>query len=609
VAVGPAHNFEIRKLAATPELVFELGRSRTRVATATRLLVELGLPLSVEGGSVATDLAVFALDAPPAGARALAPAAVQEGMRVRVLGIPGSVARDEEALDARVREATPAQLVVDLDEFHDVRGWGGAPIVPRDGDGVVGFVQAAQVEGRTLRLLATPIGVALEALRFPLEDGRGRSFAALLPPAETAAPEEPAPLAPARPAPLRPLSLEIELPAEGDVVGGEPATFVAGRARRGDAQRTDVVFAIDVSGSTGAPSGADVNGNGVVGAPPTLQGEGFLSLGSTDPGDSVLAAEIAAMRRLLARLDPRRTRVGVVTFAGQALESGALVDDPALTEIALGSDYASVQSALDRVLARGANGATHMAAGVDRATVEVLGTRRAYSKGDPASEKVLVLLSDGKPTLPEPGDDAANVEAVLQAGLRARRAKIRAFTYAVGSEALESPLALLELAGFTGGRFTPVRDPARLSELVVQVDFSDVGTLAVRNATLDVPAHASELGADGSFGAYVPLVVGRNEIEVSAVGPDGARIVRRLEVQYRPDAPPAAVPDALAAARARVLEEALASARRARVASEQSGVDAVRERLADEMERERARARDRAEAERKRLDLEIEAEP
>jgi hypothetical protein len=37
---------------------------------------------------------------------------------------------------------------------------------------------------------------------------------------------------------------------------------------------------------------------------------------NSDPGDSILAAEIAAARELLHDLHPERTRVGIVAFSG-----------------------------------------------------------------------------------------------------------------------------------------------------------------------------------------------------------------------------------------------------------------------------------------------------
>ena len=83
-----------------------------------------------------------------------------------------------------------------------------------------------------------------------------------------------------------------------------------------EAQRFDVMIVMDVSKSTQYPSGADVDGDGVVGENPQ---EGLYAPGEypsdvvcTDPEDTILAAEVAAARALIAqpaaRAHPRRPR-------------------------------------------------------------------------------------------------------------------------------------------------------------------------------------------------------------------------------------------------------------------------------------------------------------
>jgi Mg-chelatase subunit ChlD len=611
VAVGVARSFDLRALAASPEITFELGRTHERVAASSRLLAGPGPPVAA---SLRDDLIVFALDAPPAGVRVLRPGAARTRARIRVLGIPRLVPGDQDALAGRVRETDDATLEVELDGHYDLRGWGGAPIVATDGDEVLGLVQAAEPDGRKLRILATPIGVVLDALDSAQEGGRGRVFASLAGNDAVSPAAEPIEAAPADAPPLQPtgppgpVALAIEYPPDGIVLGGDGGTFVAGRAiaRRSAGLATDVVFAIDVSGSAGAPSGVDVNGNGIVGAPGNVGG-GFLGRGSTDPGDSVLAAEIAAVRRLVARLDPRHTRVGLVTFAGELLRGGSLADDSALSELALTTAYEDLQRALDRVLARGPRGATHMAAGVDRARIELLGLRGAFSqKSDPSTQKIIVFVTDGVPTLPFPGNEPQNVRAVLEAAARAREAEVRVIPYGVGASALEDPLALVDLARITGGTFMPVRDPARLSDLLADVDLAEIAELEVRNETLGVTAPVLDLGADGSFGARVPLRAGRNEIEVAARAADGGRAARRITIHYAPDAPVPAVPPGLLVSHNRTLELHLTALRRERVASEQRRIDELRRQLHLEVERERACALARAERQRKRLEIRIE---
>jgi hypothetical protein len=618
VAVGAAHSFDVAKLAASDAITFERGRTRERVGESARVLVGPGAAFSAEGGTLRTDVVVFALDAPPRAARVLQAGAASKGMRVVVLGLPGAAPVDEQAIAGRVRTPGEDALVVELEGFHDLRGWGGAPIVDRETGSVVGFVQAAQPDGRDLRVLATPIAAVVDALRTPHERGRGRSLASLgagAPPDEPMGPPAPTPTpadtarAPVRQTgPLQPVRLVIDHPDAAAVFGGEPGAFVAGRALvpRNAGITTDVVFVLDVSSSTRAPSGADVNGNGIVGAAPSSDPTDLFALGATDPGDSILAAEVAAVRRLVARLDPRYTRVSLVTFAGGILEAGVLDEDQAQTELALTTAYEDLQRALDRVLLRGADGATNMAAGVDQATRELLGLRGAFSQVDPRSQKIVVFLTDGVPTLPFPGDDARNVRSVREAAARAHKAGARVFPYGIGAEALAGPLALVDLAQATDAIFTPVRDPSRLSDIFADVEFADIESIEARNVTLGAPAHAVEVGADGSFGAWLPLAAGRNEIEVVARASDGRIATQRITLQYAPDAPVPDVPPALLGRRSRLLELHLAGLRRLRIETEQGEVDRLRQQLRIEVERERAKAEDRAARQRKELEIEVE---
>jgi hypothetical protein len=619
VAVGVAHSFDRERLAAAPELVFELGRTRKRVASARRVLVEPGLSFSAPGGSLQTDLVVFALDGPP-NARVLeAGKPPREGDRVRLLGIPASNPHDEDDLFGTVHGSDADRLEIELDVYADLRGWGGAPIVAKPDDRVIGVVQAATPSGRTLRITATPIATVMAALARPPEGGRGRAFATLVAGAAAAAADgkdasaKPVEIrAAAQPLErevvgLRDLTVEIETPGDGAIVGDELGVFLSGRAIApyGDYQMLDVVFVIDTSGSTAAPSGMDVNGNGTVGTPQLGVVGSVLGLGSTDSGDSILSAEVAAARQFLSRLDARRTRVALVTFAGEDLGNGTFEvpsKDSALTEVGLSHEYRDVEKALLRVLHRGPRGLTHMAAGVDQATIELLGLRGAYSKKDPRSEKIVVFLTDGQPVMPRGGP----TQAVLRAAQRAKKAGVRFYTFGIGEEALAGPLAITQLAEVTGGTFTPVREAGRLPELIAEVDFAEIETLTVRNVTLGTDAHAVEMGADGTFGALIPLQAGKNELEVVAVSSDGRTAKDSVSVSYAPEAQSPAVPPALVAMRNRLLELRLAQIKQVRLEVEEQQIERTKQELRVEIEKERAAAAERAERQRKDLELKID---
>lgn len=678
-AVSTAHGFDLGELARAREVEFRLGRSATRVAVSSRLLAPAGRPFSAPGGTVRGDYLLFALDAAPEGVRVLSPDAresPERGERVRILGVPSQIPQDEDDLFGEVHAVGPERIEVDLDAPADLRGWGGAPVLRHPSGEVIGMLQAAQPVSGTLRLVVSPVSALLEPLARPAEAGRGLPLARAADGAAattasaadprgsgtTPAPEpEPAP-PPAEPraeptppdaptstpgarrgrgpkaspedvagvqrpagAALLPrtdgektdLRLSVEQPSDGAVVGDSNGAFVSGRALalRGAFRKFDVVMVLDTSGSTAEASGGDIDGNGVVGKP-SMGGVGAVfGLGSSDPGDSILAAEVAAAKRLLQGLDPRNTRVSVVTFAGNPPDDGGGflrrgVPNAAITEEPLTTDFKRIARALDRVRARGPEGSTHIAAGLDQATIELLGLEGGLSKPDRNSEKIVLFLTDGQPTLPYgPGADAENVRAVLRAADRARKAGVRVHTFAIGPEALSGPVSTVEMAARTEGYFTPVRSPGDLVDVVETVNFANLDRVEVRNLSTGAAADVLQTNADGTFGALVPLQAGQNRLEVSARSGDGIEARQTISVSYVPGTAEPTLPAELVAQRNRLLEQKLIELRRERIASERETVEAQRRELALEIERERAQARAAAERQRKELDLDVEGRP
>jgi hypothetical protein len=619
VAVGTAHTLGPEALAQTERVELALPGSRAPVAVAERFAVAPGKPFSADDGSMREDFAVFLLASVPRGVRALAAdprGSLSSGARVRLLG-PGAGKRNEQEVTGTITAATAEQIAIQLDAAHALDGWGGAPVLAADTGGVVGIVEAAVPgEGKT-RVLAAPIGGVLDALREPLDGGKGRRFAAFAAAAQTpGAKAASAPAAPARKSLIQPtagkatsLELSIEYPRDGaEVSSSACGTFVAGRAQatRGAPRRFDVVLVIDTSRSAIEAAGSDVNGNGVVGEP-RLGGLGVaLGVGLTDPGDSILAAEVAAARRVLAGLDPRSTRVGLVAFAGEAPGSGSS-RKPAVTVAGLSREYADIERGLDQLLATEPNGFTHMAAGIDQATIELGGLRGAYSKPDPDSEKVVFFFTDGQPTLPYPEREADNVRAVLRAATRAQRANIRIHSFAIGPEALEGPIAAVEMASRTRGYFTPVRNPGDLVDIVDEVSFADIRTVTLVQEKTRVEARPFRITADGSWAGFLALEPGANPIRATAVAEEGASAERRIQVSLV-DGGKAEVdlPVDLVVQRNRLLEDCLLLARQKRLDQERARNEEIRRALQVEIERERKQARERADQQRKRLELEGE---
>jgi hypothetical protein len=621
-AVGTAHTFTVRDIARAGRTDFYTGASLRRVASSSRFLAPPGRPFSLPGATLREDFVVYALEAKPEGVAALEADAdpLKPGERVALLGVQERGKRDEDDLFGSVASWSPTRMEVDLDLPESLRGWGGAPILRVSNGRVVGIVEAHVSQGGSSRVFAAPIGGVVEALATPLDNGRGAAFSQF---AEVAAAERDAPatapaIDPARVTPSGPViaraaddptrvRIDIEYPPAGSVVGGSACgVFVAGQAQasRGELRRFDVIMVLDTSRSTIDPAGTDINGNGVVGRQ-RLGGLGTIfGSGSTDPGDSILAAEIAGARHLLRGLDPRSTRVGVVTFAGD-VPGTSRRSKPAYTLVALTDEFERVEAGLDEILATEPEGNTHMAAGVDQATIELAGLRGAVSRPSEQAEKIVFFFTDGQPTLPYgPEAEADNVRAVLRAANRARRSNVRIHSFAVGPEALEGPIATVEMASRTDGFFTPVRHPGDLVDAVEDVSIANLESVDLNNRTNGKASRYFRATSDGSWAGFIDLDSGNNRLHAHAVADDGTSGDKELDVRLEADAKSPPIPKELAARRNHLLEECLRDLKRRRVTAEQERADQVRRELQLEIERERQKAQEQADQQRKELDLE-----
>lgn len=653
-AVGTAHTFAVDDLLAATRVTFHLGKTMQRVAVSTRFLTAPGRPFNEQGSTLADDFIVYALDAKPSGVRVLEPETQRKpklGDLVQILGIPTDSPNNEDDIYGRIIEATPTGIEVVLDVPHNLRGWGGAPVLLSDTGRVIGMLQASWPQEARPRVSVGPLQGVLQGVNQPLDGGAGRPFARFSSPGATAGatggslartpaakrtaePEQKAtPAAPTGKAsgdaegdrasgPLfssyeddaTQVHLEIDYPPDGSIVSDSACgVFVAGRALalEGELRHFEVAVVIDTSRSTIDPSGADINGNGNIGRP-RLGGLGSIfGSGSTDAGDSILAAEIVAARQLLRGLDPRSTRVTLISFAGDPDGGGGYGrrGQPAFTLEPLTTHYSRIEQGLDMILAREPAGATHMAAGVDRATIELLGLRGALSKPERNAEKVMLFFTDGQPTLPYgPGYEADNVRAVLRAANRAQRAKVRIHSFAIGPDALDGPIATVEMAARTDGFFTPVRHPGDLVDVIEQVSFANVSEILVRNTTTDEIAHPFRRTADGAWAGLVPARQGPNRVEVAASSTEGATARRGLNFRMVEDATSPQLPPELIVQRNRLLEDCLLQLKQVRVDAERDAAEQVRKELLIEIDEERAKARQRADEQRKRLQLDVEDE-
>ncbi len=347
--------------------------------------------------------------------------------------------------------------------------------------------------------------------------------------------------------------LEIRAPEAGEVVTGPVGVLeVEGWAGTSSEDRHDLVIAIDVSESTSLPSGVDVNRNGRIGR--TLRSSRDpLRLPNprrrcSDTGDSVLAAEIAGARQLVERLDPKRTRVGIVAFAGSAGVIAPLGNPREETGAALG------ELASDAI----PSGTTNIAAALRAAT-------RAVLAGEPLPgaepHRSLILLSDGTPVGREPVEQ--NAAEILDAAAEAAQLGVRIHTFAIGAEIMTGTDVYARISSRSGGHFVAIQKPADIALRLSRLNLAELAEVVVANATTGEPGRATRLFPDGSFDGMVGLVPGENRITVAAEGPRGARqFAERVVVFERREPRDAAEVEAarekLARLRERTMETELA---------------------------------------------------
>ncbi len=356
----------------------------------------------------------------------------------------------------------------------------------------------------------------------------------------------PAAAAPASAATSEPVRVMIDSPTPGEPVRnkvdqapirGSASTDLAGPVA------FDVMLVLDVSGSTKAASGVDVDGDGQVGIDPHLElippGTYPDDVRSTDPGDTILAAEVRAAQVLVDTLDPQRIRVGIISFSGEMDPVTGLRarfdQQDAWVEVPLTHDYEQVRGALQAILARGPHGGTNFAAGVRAAIAELAALSGARSRPRPEAKKVVLFLTDGLPTFPFGTGSAADdgdTEAALTAARLAHKAGITVNTYALGPNALTDPIAVTEVARITLGTYMPVQNPGDIISFLQGVSFANIDDVVFTNLTTREVSYDVELSPDGSFQGFVPVVEGRNRVRVTALASDGSSGSVELDLDF-----------------------------------------------------------------------------
>jgi hypothetical protein len=340
--------------------------------------------------------------------------------------------------------------------------------------------------------------------------------------------------------------LQLITPAEPESDSLLPLLEVRGQAATRGLRGHDLVIVIDVSDSTTRSSGLDLDADGPDGltseerilALAKEQEVGYALLkriAEIDLEDSVLFAELMAAEQLVARLDLRDVRVGIVTFS-----------DHATVRAPLGTPVRGLRRALDSVRSdfyRDLRG-THFADAIDTALAMLRPPAPPQAEsgaGAPqpvvanAREGSILLLSDGAPTLPVHGDRARLF--TLEAADRAFAAGVRIYSFALGEVDGETLDVYAGIATRTGGRMERIERPGDAIPRLRRVDLADLAELDVENTTTGQSGRAIRTFPDGSFDGFVILADGVNRLRVTAIASDGRRATADRLVHFRKGEP------------------------------------------------------------------------
>ncbi len=299
---------------------------------------------------------------------------------------------------------------------------------------------------------------------------------------------------------------------------------VRGTTGAGRSRYHDVAIVIDLSTSTRLPSGIDVDENGKVGksAPEIREdywGDGSPEKLCDDPGDTIAAAELAAVRRLLKLLDPQHTRVALVAFG----DKGELVAPITATRPELEKALATLDHK------HGWYGGTNYAAALETATTAL---QTAPQDGKVERKRSILFLSDGYPTMPQPEPEPA--KQAIAAAKRAGAQGDHLHSFALGPEAVRGRDILSLMSKLADGTLTEIERPGDVLFHLPSVELSEIAEVKLENATTKQPGRAVRVLADGTFDGFVPLDPGRNQIQVTAIGIGGGRLEETRNVFYEP---------------------------------------------------------------------------
>src|SRR5215831_18495640 len=330
--------------------------------------------------------------------------------------------------------------------------------------------------------------------------------------------------------------VQILSPQDGSSITQQQNTIlISGKVASQSArsENVDIMFIIDISGSTSQYAGVDFGNFGQLPDSSSSSGFGWPQIAIRGFGrgrfpiinlrNSILAAEVGAARRLLVQLNSQTTRVGIITFS-----EGARVLQP------LTRDFDYVRRVLDSILAAGPYGGTNMVDGIRTGISELMGLGSSEKRAE--AVKAEFLLTDGFPTLPIGGGRELapeDTDLAINAARLAGKAAIKVHVFALGEEALSYTRAAVGIAHESGGTYTPVSRAADVLAVVENISVVGVEYVQIVNQTTGQKATQTRLAADGFFASAVQVVEGRNQIDVIARASDGSTGKDSITVYYQ----------------------------------------------------------------------------
>ncbi len=336
--------------------------------------------------------------------------------------------------------------------------------------------------------------------------------------------------------------------ADGSLTINSPSSPVAGPVTltgtvgAGPGEVTSVLYVLDATQSTAAPTGADCSGNGVVTAADDLNDDGIV-------GD-VLDCEIAGVAAFNNGLESTSgLKVGLVAFANQ----GAAADvDPAPGDTALvspgftgGDPQPRIDSVTGSVVRSEIGLYTNKdlgGSGAGTAFNSAIQTSLATLAAAPAGPKWIIFLSDGQ----SPIDDSLLTQ-LAGSGIRLR-------SFGIGQDATCAKSgSLYKMASATGEACVLVSSPASLAADLTGSEPDAVNGVTVTIADVSV---AADIDPVGGWSAAFTLGQGTYTAKARAVLASGSTMTksRTFTVAAAPGPPPGSVAPGPGALRASTIK-------------------------------------------------------